>query len=180
MSDFGTSVADIALFNVLLEGIIGDIRFVLENNRYRAAVVLIYSGIDAMATLDRPEKAEKVNRKDFINWTETYMHFNSGSVSGVELYSARCAILHNYGVCSGLTNQGMARKIGYVDNSALDVMASPEVKGLLLLSIHGLADAFIKGVANYLKLLEDQPYKRKLVAGRLMQMIHIIPLNTAS
>jgi hypothetical protein len=180
MSDFGTSVADRALFNVLLEGIIEDIRFALENKRYRATVVLIYSGIDAMATLDRPEKAEEVNRECFINWTETYMHFNSGSVSGIELYSARCAMLHNYGVCSRLTNQGIARKIGYVDNSALDVMASPEVKGLLLLSIHGLADAFIKGVANYLKMLEAQSDKRKLVAGRLIQMVHIIPLATAS
>lgn len=162
---------------MLLDGICGDIRFALKHGRNRAALILIYVGIDAMASLERPDGSSNV-QDYFVNWVDTYMGFESGSVPGIDLYGARCGMVHTYGPISKLSRQGAARTIGYTVGGGPDVIDSPNVEGLILVSVEGLAFAFFRGIARYLDVLIADNEKRTVVATRLLQMFNEVELNS--
>jgi hypothetical protein len=55
------------LFNSsIVEGVLRDSQLALAGDRYRAAVILTYSGIDVVAGLMRPAGKDRVTRADFI------------------------------------------------------------------------------------------------------------------
>lgn len=94
------------LENIINEGVLRGISVALDNKCYGSSVVLIYAGIDAMAFLSMPDKQEDVTRKDFVDWVDAFLKFNSANeVSGLELYGARCGMVHNYGVFSRLSSR---------------------------------------------------------------------------
>jgi hypothetical protein len=165
-----------ALINVLQDGICADIQFAIKHGRNRAALILIYSGIDAMASLERPEGIGKV-QECFVHWVDTYMTFTDGAVTGIELFAARCGIVHTYGPISDLSKKGKARLIGYTVGGGPDVMNSPDVTDLVLLSLEGLAFAFFRGIASYLEELKSDTQKRLTVAPRLLLMFQELNLN---
>lgn len=169
--------ADQALFNVVRDGICADIQFVLKHGRTRAALILTFSGIDAMASLDRPEGAAFTSRDDFVHWVDSYLEFESGNVAGLEIYSARCAMLHTYGSTSRLSEQGKARQVSYTAGGGADILESPDVTNLVLISVEGLAFAFFRAIGNYIESLITDPNKRKLAAARLLLMVHEFDLD---
>lgn len=164
--------SELSLLNVVCDGICSDIHFVLKHKRYRAVILLTYAGIDAMATLDLPADKAEIKRDDFIDWCDKYMQFKNGVVTGLELYSARCAMLHSYGSESSLTKQRNVRQVGYTAGGGSEVMTKAEVTSLVLVSVEGLAFAFLDGVAKFLKHLKYSPDKRKLLPERLRKMSH--------
>jgi hypothetical protein len=91
------SIREGPLNNVIQEGIKEDIEVALANCRLRAAVMLMYAGMDAMAFLDMPDGQEDVTRSDFIRWADRYIRFPcKDQISGEDFYGARCALLHSY------------------------------------------------------------------------------------
>lgn len=172
-----TSDASRALINVLQDGICADIQVVLKHGRNRAALVLIYSGIDAIASLERPEGPGKV-QEHFVDWVETYMEFKDGLVTGVELFAARCGMLHAYSPISDLSKKGKARLIGYTVGGGPDVLESQDVKDLVLLSVEGLAFAFFRGIVNYLEVLKTDTEKRFAITPRLLLMFQELNFNS--
>ncbi len=166
-----------ALINVLQDGICADIQFALTHGRNRAALILIYSGIDAMSSLERPDSPSKV-KEYFVSWVETYMMFNNGKVTGVELFAARCGIVHTYGPISDLSKRRKARLIGYTVGGGPDIMDSPFVEDLVLLSVEGLASAFFRGIVSYLEVLKTDTKKRLIVTPRLLLMFQELKLDT--
>lgn len=173
--DENINLADNSLMNVIRDGIVGDIHFAVTNKRYRATLILVFSGIDAMGWIDRPENRENTIRDDFISWADEFISFQGGKISGIELYSARCAILHSYGSISDLTRKGKARQIGFHAGGGPDIAESDEVPDLVMVSIEGLAMAFRKGVIAYLEKLKSSSVRRSLASKRLELMIHIFP-----
>ena len=162
------------LVNVLLDGICGDIRFALKHGRNRAALILIFSGIDAMASLEKNGGKNDVGER-FENWINDYMQFSEWPEAGLELYGARCGILHTYGPISNLFEKGQVRLIGYTTGGGRDVMQSEE---LVLVSVEGLAFQFFRGIARYLETLVSEPTKRAKAAPRIQQMCREFDLNT--
>jgi hypothetical protein len=159
--------------NVLLDGICGDIRFALKHGRNRAALILIFSGIDALASLERND-GKNDGRERFENWVNEYMKFSEWPEAGLELYGARCGILHTYGPISNLFEQRRVRLIGYTTGVGKDVMQSAD---LVLISIEGLARQFFLGIANYLRVLVSDPTKRAKAAPRIHLMLQEVNLN---
>ena len=98
--------------SVLLHNIANHLRAIhlcLDNHLRMPALILIYSGIDIMAALSRPAAAEKVVRADYIAWAERYMRCQERlGVSGIELYAARCGVVHTATADSQLSNEGKA------------------------------------------------------------------------
>ena len=168
-TDRGSSTSD-QLTNVLLDGICGDIRFALKHGRNRAALILTFSGIDAMASLEKNDVKER-----FANWVNEYMQFSEWPEAGIELYGARCGILHTYGPISNLFEKGQVRLIGYTSGGGRDVMQSAE---LVLVSVEALAFQFFRGIARYIEALVSEPTKRAKAAPRIQQMYQEFDLNT--
>ncbi len=78
------------------------------------ALILIYSGIDSMAWLDRPEDKSTATRHDFMRWVDEFLLPDSSlHCSSWDLYAARCAILHSMTPESSLSDKREARWIWY-------------------------------------------------------------------
>lgn len=69
-------------------------------------LILLYSTIDILASLDIPPTQANVNRSDFIRWVTTYLLPESDlTLSAEEVYSARCGLLHTLSAESSITRR---------------------------------------------------------------------------
>ncbi len=156
--------------NAIYNGIKRGIEISLDNKCYGSALILIYAGIDAMANLGRPIDKTEVTPEDFITWVNKYIFFKtSEKITGEELYSARCAVLHTYGLESRMTRKGAARMIAYMwDKSQSPILYNKEInKNLLLLDIKTLAHEFFNGINNFLIDSFADPTMKSVVENRL-------------
>jgi hypothetical protein len=172
------SIQEGPLNNAIQEGIKEDIEVALANNRLRAAVMLIYAGMDAMAFLDMPASQEDVNKKDFILWANRYLRFPcKEQITGEDFYGARCALLHSYRVDSRMSRQGKCRMVGYLDKALPpEVRYAPQISTeLVLVSIAGLKRAFFEGVNKFLIDAYTNKEKAITVEARLQNMIQQFP-----
>lgn len=79
------------------------IRICLDAGSAEAVLALLYSGIDTLAFLRAPVGAKEVKRDDFIEWCDRYMvPFLQSAVTGIDLYGARCGVLHTSSAASRL------------------------------------------------------------------------------
>ena len=143
----------------------------LENRLHMPALALIYCGIDVLASFGRPEENAEVKRADFISWAERYMQCEKVlGLSGLDLYAARCGILHAYTMDSRLSAQGHARRIMYVWGNQepdepmrlLQTLGRPEI----VIKIEMLYSTFANGIRAFDKALEDDPELESLVRER--------------
>jgi hypothetical protein len=94
--------------------LIDAIELCIKNGFFGPALMLIYSTINVMAWLNRAEGHEDVVRNDFLLWVDTFLLPESRiSFNALDLYAARCAILHSYSAESKLSRHGKAIKIGH-------------------------------------------------------------------
>src|SRR5262249_15455987 len=136
MAQFGID----PVHNVIQLGIKDDIEFAMKHERWRAAITLIFAGIDLMAFLGMPAGKDSQTKSDFITWAEGYISFPCAEhLTGIDLYGCRCGFLHAYSIDSELSRNGKCRRIGFIANDV-----KPEVKvartvdpDLVLLTIPG-------------------------------------------
>jgi len=169
------------IVNVVLNGIKHPIKVLLEHDCFPAAVTLTYSGMDAMAFLEMPPRQTEVTGDDFVRWVERYIHFPCREqVSGLDLYGARCSVLHSHGVRSRLSRQGKCRMVGYADHMIPEVRFDPNVStDLVIVSIRALADAFFAGIDKFLVDLFSDAAKASVAEARLKWMNHTLPYTTS-
>lgn len=99
--------------------LISAIELCLQNRLDPPGLILTYTTIDIMAWLDRDESHEDVQRSDFIRWVETYLLPDSGlPCTAIDLYAARCSLIHSYSAESKLSREGKASQIMYAWGSA--------------------------------------------------------------
>lgn len=166
-----------SISNVIHEGIKRGIEILLEKKCYGSAVILLYAGMDAMAYLDMPNGQQDVKRKDFIAWADKYIRFPCDEqLTGLDLYGARCSMLHSYGVASELSRKGKCRMLGYMDKSVPELRYNPKVsKNLVMVSITGLAEAFFKGVDRFIIDVFGDPTRAPFARKRLRKLVHAWP-----
>ena len=174
-----TDISTDPLINAVHNGIKRGIRVALENDCLGSAVILILSGIDAMAYVGMPAGQEDVTRNDFITWVDRYIKFScSEQLSGWDLYGARCAMLHSYATASDLSRKGKCRQIGYMDKSVPEIRFNPSVSmDLVLVSVPALADAFFSGIDQFLVDVFADKKKRPIADQRLQKLVQATPLT---
>jgi len=164
------------VMNAIHNGIRRGINVVLENECFGSAAILILSAIDTMAYLSMPKDQQDVTSKDFIKWADTYIRFpGPEQLTGAELYGARCAMLHSYGVSSRMSREGKCRMIGYLDQSMPPIRYNPKVsKELVLVSLPALRDALFRGIDRFLIDTYKNPKseRAKLADERLTTLVH--------
>ncbi|MFC1915282.1 hypothetical protein ACFLW4_01090 [Chloroflexota bacterium] len=171
--------AEDPLINTIYQGIKRDIQVTYDNECYRAGLILIYCGIDAMAYLGMPIHQAEVHASDFIKWVEEYLSPNLKDsvtqVTGMELYIARCAVVHTYGVESPKTKSGSARAIGYMvsgeQSIAWDATVNPN---LILLRLETLRDAFFTAIDRFLIEGYADKQKQPILETRLSNLLKTI------
>ena len=164
------------IVNVVHNGIKRCIRVLLEQECYRGALILVYSGIDTMAYLGMPASQTEVSSRDFIAWADKYISFPcKEQVTGEEFYGARCGMLHTYTPYSRSSRSG-GRILGYMDVSVPEVRPHPEKpRTLVLVSISALVEAFLDGVDTFLVDLYADKDRAKVADGRFQKSFHLLP-----
>jgi hypothetical protein len=161
------------IIHAIYGGIKRGIQVAIENGCFESAVILILSGIDSMAYLSMPSSQQDVKRDDFVKWAERYIKFPcKNQLTGLDLYGARCAMLHSFGVVSDLSRTGQCRKVGYMDKSTPEVRYDATIdKDFVLVSVTALAGAFYSGIDEFLVGLFADKKKAEVAEKRLKSFV---------
>lgn len=136
-------------------------------------LVLLYSLVDAMASLCRPVGHKQVQAQDFENWLATYVLPNvSLPCTAGELYAARCGLLHAHAAESKRSRTGRARMLVYAwgtaDPDCLQAAMDATSAGpgvTVAVRIEALRDAVGCGIAK----MRDAMSRDKAFAERVYQ-----------
>lgn len=159
------------------DGIRRGIRVTLEHDCMASAVILIYAGMEAMASLGRPDGQEDVTPADFIRWADRYIALEGDTrVTGEEWYSARCGIFHTFTPDSRRTRSGAARRLSYMSKCRPPVRYDRNIdKAFVLVSVPALAEAFFAGIDRFLVDRFADPAIRPIMEERLRKLFAELP-----
>ncbi len=165
--------------DILIDSICSDIKKTRDGGILAGSIILTFSAIDAMAFLAMPMVNKEVHRNDFINWVDKYMKTDSRQsyqYIGIDLYGARCGIVHRYGAESRLSEEGKCKKFVYHNGS--EHIYRPNVeKNLVLISVRRFTQDFFKAVAGFLgDIKKDQDLKIR-VDSRILNLFGISKYN---
>lgn len=85
-----------------------------EKSLFGHLLVVIYSSIDTLGLLDAPSNQVSASGESFKNWVKKYLVSQDGiEFNELDLWGARCAVLHSFTTQSDLSRSGKAREIQY-------------------------------------------------------------------
>ena len=173
------------LINAIYQGIRRGIQVAYDNECFGACLILTYCGIDAMSYMDMPAGQAEVHGEDFIRWAGRYLSPNLSNqatrITGDELYSARCAVVHTYTVESRKTKSGSARTIGYVIGGNQSIVWDPKVASdMVLIRLETLRDAFFTAIDKFLMEAYADKQKQPILETRLRKLLNAIPYGEGS
>lgn len=108
---------------------------------------------DVLASLERAS-GEKGGAA-FVRWVDAYMLPDPRiPCTGIDVYAARCGVIHSFSADSDLSRQGRARKLSYVwgdvDVEKLRRAAQALNQSIVCVHVRDLIDAFSAGVIKYI------------------------------
>jgi hypothetical protein len=127
-----------------------------------AVLTIIYSGMDAFGLLAAPPAVLDANGTTFKQWCERYIvprlqTVDGTAITAVDLYAARCGVLHTSTPLSSLEREGKARQLFYEfkGKAGINMFLNTQQKPVRL-DIEKLAMAFKEGgIAFLLDLKND-------------------------
>ena len=146
-------------------------------------MLLLYAGIDIMASLDRAESSVEVKPGDFVAWANRYLLPDTHlECSAEDLYAARCGLLHTYTAESRRSRKGKARQIWYAwgDASAEELQSlidRTDVPAAVAVHVDDLRAAFRRAVERFKESLLDDSEKANLVHDRARMFFGDLPVS---
>ena len=155
-----------------------DIKVALDNGAITGALIITYSAIDAMAALMMPENQKNVRPRDFISWVEKYMKTDSKQpyqYEGIDLYGARCGLVHRFSATSRLSDSGDCKVFNYHNGS--EHIYKPSVHDdLVAISWPRFIKDFFGAMEDFLTdIMKDKELKKK-VDSRIDHLFLISPI----
>lgn len=144
-------------------------------------LVLLFSTIDAAAALDVPGDGD-VTRAAFVSWVERYVLPGSGlRCTALELYAARCGLLHSLTAFSKLSREGKARTISYAWGAASvdDLHITVRVLGRVdIVGVHvtKLQEALRVGFQSFLLDIASDASRLAAVRKRAAKLFSHLPI----
>lgn len=163
----------------VIDSICGDIKKARNSGILGGAVILTLSAIDAMAYLAMPLEKKEVRRNDYIGWVDKYMKTDPKQpyrYRGVDLYGARCGIIHRYGVESRLSEQGKCKIFAY-NNGSEHYYNPNKSKELVILSVKRLTNDFFEAVKKFLHEIGKDKDLKSRIDSRILKLFIISKRN---
>ena len=158
-------------------GILRGIEICLEDQCLVSGVALIFSAIDSLAALTRLVEDSDTSRAAFIVWVERY--FLPGSrltCKALDLYAARCGILHTYSPESKLRRDGAARPLIYQWRGGPSADPSVQIPAqAIIVEIEILHEAFKRAAHEFLIAVETDAETRRRVEHHLTDLLCYTP-----
>jgi len=97
-----------------LNDLVDSARLCLANGRALGTLVLTYAGIDAAAALWAKNLSPRMRKENFLHWVDKYLlPLKPLKVTALDLYAARCGVVHTLTARSDLSEAGKARRLLY-------------------------------------------------------------------
>lgn len=162
-----------------LKGVIAEIKLCEAAGATTAAVAMVYIAIDTMAFLALPANRDKQGRADFIAWVDKYLKGHEDQpyqYRGIDVYGARCAVLHAFGSEVEYHLQYPdAKKYGYTDGG-MHVYDPAINEHLVCIGTKSLFNDVVIAIDEFLNACKDDADLRTRVEGRLPSLLATFPV----
>ena len=162
------------------------VRQCLDDGLPEAALTLLYSGIDTLGLLNAPTSTTDASRSTFVDWCERYVlpRLSSTDVTAptpMDLYAARCGVLHTSTAEAEHGREGDVRELGYTFRGKAAVNPVPNTpKPPLLVEIERLVGAFEEGSRAFVADLSEDKSRFEIAERRAGQFFSWETLQRAS
>ena len=140
----------------------------IEKKLNTPALILIYSTIDTTGWLDS-SKTFAAN-DSFMNWVDNYLlKAKPLQCTSLDLYAARCGLLHTFIADSQLSSSGKARRIFYawgtasVQDLQRTIDFTNKSKKYVAVHVNDLYEALHLGLIRFSEELEKDPDRKVMV-----------------
>lgn len=164
-----------------VKGLLAEIKRCEEVGATTAAVAMAYVSIDTMAFLSLPAGREVQGRADFIAWVDKYLTGHQDQpyqYRGLDVYGARCALLHAFGSEADFhDNNPDAKKYGYHDGGKHGY--DPGVNDhLVIIGTASLINDVLHAMTAFIEACKADADLRQRVEGRLPKILATFPFKT--
>ena len=143
-------------------------------------LIIMYSSIESMGLLDAPPTQTRATGETFKSWARKYLLKSSNfEFNEVDLWGARCSILHTFTSESDLSNDGKARQIQYYAGCKGSPLAQALVGAAkeiddgiyVLANIEDIYFAFCEGLKDFAKELSNNCQANQAYELRLRKLL---------
>lgn len=146
-----------------VDQLLGAIQLCRRSLFFVPALLIAYSGIDALAALVPPESRASPRRR-FEAWVSRFLLPDPRvPCTATDLYAARCAVVHRFGPESDLAAKGEARRLVYAlgDSTAEQIQRAIDAIGMpnadIAVHVDAILDAFERSVWRFRKAILTDP-----------------------
>ena len=123
------------------------------------AFILLYTSLDIFASLTRPTTQEDTDGNIFRAWVAMYMLPDSGlACVPMDIWGARCGLLHTFTTESRKSRQGVAKQLQYVGDESiatdLQQKIDPTLSKHVFIDIKQFVGAFLLGLERFTKHIQ--------------------------
>lgn len=154
----------------------------VEKKLTAPALILIYSGIDTAGWLDSDQPF--ATRSSFMDWVNRYLLPSRPlDCTAVELYAARCGLLHTMTPDSQLSAQGRARRICYawgqarVEDLRRTIDVTNKTSEYVAVHVEELYEAWQSGLLAFTQEIDNDPARRSRVYAKAKQFFSEPPVE---
>jgi hypothetical protein len=135
-------------FDTALSQLRSGVDDLFRSKRTLPGFLLLYTSIDILASLTRPEKSEKTNGPLFKAWVTNYMlPMLSVPCNADDLWGARCGLLHTLTAESDMSRGKAAKMLNYIGDDAkakaMQKQHDPTSSHDIFISTPRFVDAFL-------------------------------------
>jgi hypothetical protein len=165
--------------SVFIDHILSDIEWAINAGRNLAAAQLILSAIDVVSGLERPADKEETSGEIFISWCDEHLALagRSHSLTGIDLWGARCGFLHGYTPISRQVRLQRARVLSFIDSAENHVMGDEDAPNLLIVSLRSLTSLLAQGMSDSMVRLNNDQALGQLANQRMEMMFQSIDIS---
>ena len=142
-----------------------------------SATILVFAAIDSLSALTRPIGEPDTSRDTFTGWCDRYLLASDRlGCSSIDLYAARCGVLHTYSPASSLGRRGDARPLAYEWRAGPSADAAvPLAAGTVVVQMESLLEAVREAIRLFLIDCETDSEIRHLVEQHMESLLCYAP-----
>lgn len=163
-----------------IKGLVEEIKTCEKAGATKSAVVMAFVCMDTMAYLSLPTGRETQGKADFIAWVNTYLKGHKDQpyqYRGLDVYGARCAMLHAFGSDSDFHEKNEeAKKFAYHDGGKHAYDPAVDSR-LVIIGIASFLNDVVHAVNAFLQSCKESADLRAQAEGRLPKVLATFPFS---
>lgn len=163
-----------------IKGLIDEIKTCEKAGATTSAVTMAFVCMDTMAYLSLPAGHETQGKADFIAWVDAHLKGHEDQpyqYRGLDVYGARCAMLHAFGSESDFHEKNEnAKRFGYHDGGKHAYDPAVDER-LVIIGTASFLNDVVHAVSAFLEVCKTDADLRGRVEGRLPKVLATFPIG---